>query len=247
MGRLKVFCLAFLSVLVVGVMTAGVASAEESNLPDIHTALPGELYPIDLSGHTTGLSELVNESGGVLKGTEFSILLLTVELSPLGKALIDFLGVENVEKHKCHTNGDSEAAGAVLIPGAEFHLVFTNTSPLEVAGLILFEKFLITCNSGLFEISNTGPSTARVSVPTPEAGKEGDITFLNTASHCASRVTALQEIPYYFNDNKEEVVTTLLANPSGTGNKKSCEEIVGTTLVGVDSPPGSATMFTVLW
>ena len=150
MSRLKVLCLALMSVLVVGVMTASAASAESTPLPDLHTALPGETYPLYLGGGLASKSELVNESGGVLKGTEFSILLIASELTSLGQATIDFLGVINEEKTKCHTEGDSEAAGAILIPGAEYHLVYTSLSPtntLELAGLILFTKFTIFCNS----------------------------------------------------------------------------------------------------
>jgi hypothetical protein len=246
MRRLKVLGLAFMAVLAVGVMTAAAASAESSPLPDIHTALPGEKYPLLLAGHQVGKSELVNESGGVLKGKEFSILLSLLELSALGPAIIDFFGVENKEKELCNTAGDG--AGVVLIPNAEFHLVYSSLSPLaplELAALILFSKFTITCGA-IFEITNTGPSTARVSVPKPEAGKEGDSTSLETASHCGSFVTAIQEISLYYNDQLELVATTLLANPSGTGNKKSCEEIEGTTLLTPETG-STATMFSVLF
>jgi hypothetical protein len=246
MRRLKVLGLALMAVLVVGVMTAAAASAESSPLPDIHTALPGEKYPLLFSGHQTGTSELVNESGGVLKGTEFSILLKALELTSLGEATIDFYNVGNSGGEQCNTPGD--APGVVLIPNAEYHLVYTSLSPaapLELAGLVLFTKFALTCG-GVFEITVTGPFTMRISVPKPEAGKEGDSTSLETAWHCGSLVTAIQEISYYYNDAFTQVPTTLLANFAGTGNKKACEEIEGTTLLTPETG-STATMFSVLF
>lgn len=218
-----------------------------AQLPTIHTALPGETYPLNLGGHLTGTSKLFEEGGGALEGKEFSVLLNVAELTSLGTAVVDFLGVEEPkEKTKCSTPGDSEANGAVLIPGAEFHLVYTNLEPLELGALTLFNKFIILCDAGTLEDITVGPSTTRVSVPAPTAGTEGDISFLNIASHCFNTTLASQEIPYYYNDKGEVVPTTLLANLSGTGLKKSCEEITGTTLIAPET--GSlATMFTVLY
>lgn len=217
--------------------------------PRLKTALPGEAYPLNLGGHLKGKSELVTASGGTLVGTEFSILLHVVEETSLGTSVMDFLGVEEEEKHKCHTEGASEANGAVLVPNAEFHLVYTNTplvAQLEMGALILFSKFTISCDAGLLETSVTGPSTARISVPAPETGKEGDGTSLEIASHCGNRTTALQEITEYYNEHLELTRTTLLANLSGTGNKPACEEIEGTTLLAPETG-SSASMFSVLF
>ena len=233
---------------VVAVATTAVAAAAGTPLPDIQTALPGERYPIALSGGGTGSGEVVNEAGGLLLSNGGSILLTASELTSLGQATIDFSGVEEVEEHKCHTEGDSESSGAVLVPGAEYHLVYTGLSPahtLELAGLISFTKFTTLCNLGAFEITTTGPLTARLSINAPEAGTEGDSTKLEGASHCGSFTTAIQEIPDYYGDGLEEILTTLLLNPSGTGNKKSCLE-AGSTLLTVASS-GVATMFSVLF
>jgi hypothetical protein len=246
MRRLKVLGLALVSVLVVSVVTAAAASAESSPLPKIGTALPGESYPLLLAGHQSGVSELVNESGIVLKAAEFSILLKAPKLTSLGEATIDFYGIKNKEGETCNTPGD--ATGVVLIPNAEYHLVYSSLSPvasLELAGLVLFTKFTLTCGA-VFEITVTGPLTMRISVPKPEAGKEGDSTSLETASHCGSFVTAIQEIGLYYNDQLELVATTLLENLFGTGNKKACEEIVGTTLLTPETG-STATMFSVLF
>ena len=69
MRRLKVLCLALLSVFAVGVMTAAAASAESTPLPLIHTALPGETYPIDLGGKTAVINQALRNAGaGCLMG-----------------------------------------------------------------------------------------------------------------------------------------------------------------------------------
>ena len=245
----KSFYVALASLLTISASMSASASAESTPLPAIHTALPGELYPIVLAASGTAAAEAVNESSGLFKSHEGSVLLIASELTSLGQAIVDFLGIENAEKRTCHTEGDSEASGAVLIPGAEYHLVYTGLSPahkLELGALMTFTKFITTCNAGAFEITATGPSIARLNVPEPGAGTEGDSTKLEGASHCGSLTTAIQEIPYYYGDNLEEIPTTLLLNPSGTGNKKSCLEAPGTTLL-TEVPPGAATMFSVLF
>ena len=67
MRRLKPFCsMLVLSALSVGVMMVGVASAESTPLPDIHTALPGETYPIDLGGKLASAEQLENAGAGCL-------------------------------------------------------------------------------------------------------------------------------------------------------------------------------------
>jgi hypothetical protein len=247
MRRFKLLCIALMSLFAVGVMTAAAASAESTPLPDIHVALPGESYPLNLGGHLAGVSKLENTGGGLLEGTEFSILLNVTELSALGGATIEFLGVKEVkESKKCHTTGASEANGEVIIPNAEFHLVYTALSPsenLEVGALVLFTKFVVSCNAGLFEITNTGPSMSRLNLTTGSGLTEGDANDLQTASNCPTN--GVQELPYYYNDSLERVATTLLANVSGKGNVQACEEIEGTILLTPETG-SAATMFSVL-
>lgn len=120
------------------------------------------------------------------------------------------------------------------------------SNALELASLTLFPAFFIECDKGASEIEVTGPSTTRVNVPTPESGKEGDSTSLQIAVKCGNITSAIQEIPYYYNDALEEVPTTLLSNFSGTGKEKSCELIEGTTLL-VPETGSLASMFTVLY
>jgi hypothetical protein len=209
-------------------------------LPAIQTALPGEVYPLNLGGSLRSLSELLSEVGR-LSGKEVSVLLHVSELTSLGTAAIEFLGVEApAEKSKCNTPGDSEANGAVLVPNAEFHLVYNSLSPFELAALILFTKFTILCNMGLFEVTVTGPSTARVVVPTPESG---DNTSLQMSSKCFSRTMGQQEISTYYNSSFEPVPTTLLMN-FGSGNKKTCEFIESTLLLTPETG-SAASMFAI--
>ncbi len=249
MRRLKVIGLVFVSVLIVGVMTAGAAFGESLPLPLIHTALPGELYPIKLGGSVLGAHTLNSASGGVLTATDVSVLLEAKELTALGQGLIEFLGTTNTaSKEKCHTLGQSEANGEVLLTGVEYHLVYTGLSglgeQLEVAGLVLFDKFKIFCNKDTFQITTTGPATTRISL-TKGSETEGDANDIEVISHCFSTSTGIQEIPYYYNDSLERVATTLLANPSGLGNEPFCELVEGTLLLTPETG-SAATMFTIL-
>ncbi len=248
MRRLKVFGLVLVSLLIVGVMTAGAAFGESLPLPLIHTALPGERYPIFLGGQLAGEHELQNKAGGVLKAKEISVLLSALELTALGLAIIHFLGVEEVKtKQKCHVLGQSEANGEVLLPGAEYHLVYTglsgNGEQLEVAGLVLFDKFVIFCNENALELVVTGPATTRISL-TKGTETEGDANDIEVISHC-SATAGIQEIPYYYNDSLVRVPTTLLTNVSGTGNAPFCELVQGTLLLHPETG-SAATMFTIL-
>jgi hypothetical protein len=244
MRLLRLFGVVLLAMFAVGVMMVGVAFAESLPLPLVHTALPGETYPINLGGHLAGASLLRSESG-TIEATEFSVLLNVAELTALGTAVLEFLGLEEPkEKVKCNTLGDSEANGAVLVPNAEFHLVYTSFAPLEIGALVLFTRFTIECNHDALETTIRGPVMTRVNVG--KGGAEGDITDLEFISRCANTTTDIQEIPYYYNDSFSLEAVTLLANISGTGLKKSCELIEGTVLVTPET--GSlATMFTVLW
>jgi hypothetical protein len=242
MKQLKVFGLALMAILAVGVMTAASASAALA-LPQI-AAGPGQAYPLNLGGHLT-VASLLRTEGGSLTGKEFSVLLSAAEPTALGSAAIEFLGVEEPSaKKKCNTPGDSEANGAVLLLNAEYHLIFFNFAPLELGALTLFTKLLILCNVGALETTTTPPSTTRITVPAPNAA--GEISSLQITSHCATITTDLQEIPYYYADSGSLEATTLLANISGTGLKKSCELIEGTTLLTPETG-SSANSFTVLW
>jgi hypothetical protein len=248
MRRTRTLPLALLSILAACVMTTAAASAESTPLPDIHTALPGETYPINLGGLLISKSELQGSTGGVLEGTDVSVLLQALALTSLGQVFFKLMGTTEVaEGHKCHTEGASEESGEVIFPHMEWHLVYTSLSPvepLELGLLWLFTKFTISCNMGAFGIAVTGPMFSRLTVPTPAAGKEGDSTDIEIATHC--RTPGSQELPYYYNDKLERVGTTLLFNVSGTGNQAGCEEIPGTLLLTPETG-SSSTMFSVLF
>jgi hypothetical protein len=249
MRRTRTLPLALLSILAACVMTTAAASAESTPLPDIHTALPGETYPINLGGLLLSKNELQGSTGGVLEGTDISTLLEAKELTSLGHVFVEFLGVtEKAENHKCNTEGASEANGEIIFPNAEWHLVYTALSPaetLELGLLWLFTKFVLLCNKGAFRTTVTGPLFSRMTT-TPAAGKEGDSTDIEIATHCLTTPKGMQELPYYYNDKLERVATTLLFNVSGTGNVPGCEEISGSLLL-MPETGSASTMFSVLF
>jgi hypothetical protein len=248
MRQPTVFCLALMSAMAVNALAATLSSAESTPLPSIHTALPGETYPLNLGAHLAGVSKLENTGGSTLETDEFSALLAVKESTSLGGAVLVFLGLREVkEDHGCSTPGASEANGEVVIPNAEWHLVYTALSPsesLELGALMTFTKYTVLCNAGLYELTVTGPWLMRASVPAPEAGKEGDSTDIDIDSHCPTN--GVQELPYYYDDTLTRVATTLLQNLEGSGNQQACEEIDGTVLL--NPVTGSnATMFSVLF
>ena len=250
MFRLKVFGVALVALFVVGVMTAGAAFAESTPLPQVHTALTGENYPLNLLGQKTATTEgeitLANTTGELPAGT-ISVLLALSELGSLGTALVLFTEVheEKNEAVKCSTTGD--APGVVLVPETQWHLVYTSLSPgseLETAGMILVPPFTITC--GALKTTTEGPNLGKfVEIP-GNSSNGGDSTQIATTTHCASKVLGTQEVSSYFNDNLEELTKQLLtANISGQGAGNSCEEVAGTLLLEVE-PGSNASMFTVL-
>ena len=253
MRRLKVFGVALMALFAVGVMTATAASAESTPLPLIHTALKGEVYPINLVALVEQEKEndiALANANSKLPAKDVHILLEAKELTALGQASIDFLGVheEHAEAKLCNTLGDSE--GVVLVPDAEWHLVYTALSPkeiLETAALTLFSKFIIFC--GAAETTVEGPSLGRV-LDKPESGMENDSTDMEIHQHCSNLETGIQEISSYFNDKLELLEKQLLiANISGTGKANACEEIKKTLLLEIEKGTAggnSALMFTVL-
>ena len=251
MLRLKVFGVALVALFVVGVMTAGAAFAESTPLPQVHTALTGENYPLNLLGQKTATTEgeiaLANPDGELPANT-ISVLLALSELGSLGTALILFTGVREekaVGGTKCNTAGD--AVGVVLVPETQWHLVYTSLSPgkeLETGGLILVPKFEIIC--GAQKTTTEGPNLGKfVEIP-GDSTNGGDSTQIATNTHCSNRMNGIQEVSSYFNDSSLEETSVLLkANISGLGNANSCEEVAGTLTLEVE--PGSNTsMFTVL-
>jgi len=244
MRRLKVFGLASVSLLVAGVMTAAAASVESTSLPDIRIALPGELYPLDLAGEVKSTGIKLQNEITELPAALISVLLLVSEFTSLGAALIDVGGVE-IFAEKCNTTGDG--VGVVLVPNAEWHLVYTSLSPgkvLETAGLILFSKFIIFC--GAAETVVTGPWMWRLSPVPGNNTNGGDSTAVEAASHCASGKPSVQEVLSYFTDSSSEVTGQLLkASIIGTESTRACWEVPGTLLLVVASN-STTKMFSVL-
>ena len=253
MRRVKMFGVALVMVSAVGIATVSVARAESTPLPLIHTALKGEVYPINL----VALVEQEQENDIVLANAnskipiqDIHLLLEAKELTALGQATIDFLGFhEEGGSTKCNTTGDSE--GVVLFPDVEWHLVYTGLSPSEIlqtAVLILFSKFIIICG-GFLETVVEGPSLARL-LDKPESGMENDSTDTELHWHCSNIANGIQEVSSYFNDKLELLTGQLLkVNIGGTGKANSCLEVKKTLLLEVEKGAAggnSALMFTIL-
>jgi hypothetical protein len=84
------------------VLFAMPAAASAFTLPEIHTALPNETYPIVLSGEVKAAAgneqeiHLENEVSR-LPATLVSILTIASELTSLGSIQIDFTGVHEAK------------------------------------------------------------------------------------------------------------------------------------------------------
>ena len=153
MRRLKVLGVTLVGLFAVGAMRVGAAFAESTPLPQIHTALPGESYPLNLLGQKTAAAEgeiALSNTTFELPANTISVLLALSELGSLGTALVMLTGVgEPGEGAKCSTTGD--ASGVVLVPETQWHLVYTSLSPgkvLETAGLILVPRFTLNVRHG---------------------------------------------------------------------------------------------------
>jgi hypothetical protein len=227
--------------------TATAANAESTPLPDIHTALPTDTYPIKLEGKAKQTVEgdlaFVN-AVTKLPFESLSVLYEVKALTSLGQFSMTLTNVHENKKPeaKCNTAGD--VTGIVLFTG-EFDLVYTSLSPakaLELAALHLFPNpLVILCNEGTLTTEVEPPFLGRVS-PNPAAN--GDDTNFDLAIHCTS--PGVQEISSYFNDNLTELTGVLLKiNISGTGSLNACLEVKPTILMTL--PTGSTTHFSILY
>ena len=247
MRRFGRFGVALVALFVVSVIMAGAAFAESTPLPQIHTALTGESYPLNLLGQKTAAVEgeiaLANSTSELPAGT-ISVLLAVSELASLGTALLLFTGVREeagVGGTQCNTTGDGP--GVVLVEGL-WHLVYMSLSPLETADLLLVPKFTMTCGALLTTIE--GHLLGKFVETSGNSTNGGDSTQITTNTHCSNKAAGTQEVSSYFNDSSLlETDQLLKANISGLGNANSCEEVAGTLTLEVE-PGSNASMFTVL-
>ena len=221
-----------------------VIPAESTPLPDITTALAGERYPIVIEGEAKQTVEgdiTLASSTAQVPAESVRMAATFTELTALGAATVEFKGVheKGSEGAKCNTAGD--AAGVVLVPDAQFDVVYTGLSPssvLETAGLVLFSKLLFTC--GAIETTVEPALVVRARRVT----EGGDSTGLEVEAHCSNIANGIQELSAYFNGKLELREKQLLkANIAGTGNANACEEIKPTLLLNVTAG-STAKMFT---
>ncbi len=226
--------------------TANEVRPESTPLPDIHTALPGDAYPLYLGGEAKAeggeeKSIALANTNGLLPATSVSLLLTVSALTSLGAISVDFAGVHEKEGTKCNTTGD--AAGVVLVPSGEFHLVYAGLSPtstLEAALLVLFTKFVILC--GALETAVESPMMSRIT----ERPEEGDQTSIEVNAHCSNITNGTQELSMYYNDSLALLEKQLLkANISGSGAVNACQEIKPSLLLSIETG-SAASMFSIL-
>jgi hypothetical protein len=177
------------------------ASALAAALPDISVTLTGGVYPVHAQGSTkaTATTSLETAGGGLLNGSGATLLLLTSELSTLGRFTATFTHIENPEKIKCNTSG--APAGVVILEG-EFHLVPTSLSPLNLGILFLVTEVELECPGGLSVIVRGNLLGGATGI-----GSEGtELTGFNVA---IMGEKGKQRISEYYNDGGTKIKTKL--------------------------------------
>jgi hypothetical protein len=176
-------------------------SAFAATLPDISVTLTGGLYPVHVQGSTaaTAKTSLETAGGGLLNGSGATLLLLTSELSTLGRFTATFTHIENPEKIKCNTSG--APAGVVILEG-EFHLVPTSLSPLNLGILFLVTEVELECPGGINIIVRGNLLGGITGI-----GSEG--TELTGFSVAIMGEKGKQQISEYYNDGGTKIKTKL--------------------------------------
>lgn len=206
MRLIKIF-----GVALVAMFAFGITATSAFALPDISIALGGT-YPIHLqfgdNGKTKSLLETTTAQA--LHGEGLLLLLLTTELSALGKYEALFLNVIGPlpKTTNCNTEGDKK--GEVLTKG-EFHIVYISLKPLTLGIAFLTELITIKCEKTTTEVRGCALSSL-------EAG-EGEITKISGELTGKEGKNTLTK---YFNDEGKEV-SCKLESEFGTGFKQSAE------------------------
>jgi hypothetical protein len=224
------------------------AAASAFTLPDMHTALPNETYPIVLSGEVKAEAgnekeiHLENEVSSI-PATLVSVLMIASELTSLGSVQIDFTGLHENKKplETCNTEGDG--AGVVLVPFAEYHLVDLGLEPnLKLGLLILFPTFSVTCKGGL-KVKVEAPDLSAVDLV-----EEADIESATALTHCKAGSPGIAANSSFVNEAGEQgKETALLKANFGAGNTNACEEITKPLPLTIETAFSLAKMFTILF
>lgn len=209
--------------LLAGLLWLALASAATAFvLPDAHV-LSGDTYPVTgeglIEGTEVGMVE--TELGEKLTGNGVAISGEFLELSASGPGTLTYKGVsEPKSKTSCNTAG--QAPGTVRISG-EYDMVDISTTPLTIAGLLLFKEVAVECNSGKLKIKARGPILVKIEKVTSEA----DLTEFGAVENCTAK--GKQELKEYLNDEGVKVKAVLTLNFGlgfETGCKRFTKEIV---------------------
>jgi hypothetical protein len=201
MKHLKIAGLLLASLFALGLMTTSAFA-----LPDLGL-LSGENFPGEAKARSTATVALENSGGSVLTGTGVETKLVWASLSALGVYTSEFKSVGK-GTIKCETTG--AGAGNVLV-GGEVHLVFTSTSPLTVAMLLLVPEITLEC-AGL-DIKVRGAVLG-----TYGSALNADLT---TFTGELKGSLGVQNLTKYFNNGGTVVEASLLSSVEGGAFKKS--------------------------
>jgi hypothetical protein len=209
MRHFKILGAAFAALFVLG----AAATSAFAVLPDL-SALA---YPLHLNFADNGstVSKLETTAGSKLEGKGVLLLLLATELSSLGTYEVLFLSVK-MGTISCSTAGD--AAGEILLPANEYHLVFPSLSPLTLGIAFLVKELEIVC--GAVKIKVKGCALANVTDPKAETEEVTLATGELTGSKGKNTLTKF--------DNAEGTGTVecKLESNFGTGFLQS-DEVIG--------------------
>jgi hypothetical protein len=227
MKRLKLLCLAALTVFAVAIATASSASAA-APLPTLLTlTTSGEGAPVTIKSLTnTFATQLGVANANALEGKGVLVQLYWTNLN-INSGLAEILLTEVLQGpktgKKCRTPGDP--IGEVLLPSTtEWHLVYTTTSPLKTVILILIPEFLLEC-----EPFGTGVKVkvrgSNISTGSPENTEVLTTEEFGSNTKC-NLATTTPEITQWLN-NKEETQKAKLEFNSGAGFEKGCLNVEG--------------------
>ncbi|HTZ86343.1 MAG TPA: hypothetical protein VMB05_06720, partial [Solirubrobacteraceae bacterium] len=198
-----------------GILSLALASpALALELPDVHL-LSGVSYPATGEGSLTGAEAVVLETelGEKLVAEEVKANLTASELSALGLLTLTFTNVrEPKSATKCHTSGSAE--GTVVLPG-EYHFVYTSTTPLTIAMLLLFKELIAECNSSKLKVKVRAPTLLKLE----KVVLGTELHEFGIQSKCSGK--GKQELKEYLNDEAKLTKGTLTAN-FGLGFESAC-------------------------
>jgi hypothetical protein len=206
--------IAFLGLLAIAALACTMASAAFASSPT--ALLLSEAFPNGFkSGKLETVKSELQNAAGKLNGTGI-LVQGSLTAASTGKVEVLFL---NVVKGETRCTGEGEKGTGEVLTDGEFTLVHDESVSSGVAGLLKILPLVVVCGATKIKIEGT------VLILLTPVGSE--VSTINTTIHCSSTVGEPAKTKFWNASNVEESAL-LLAN-FGTGFKKACEEIPGTT------------------